>query len=186
MTDWFQSTQQGVYWAGTILTLLFILARLYIRRKVIGHFKADDYLVVASWALYLATTITWTVLGNILYVTLDSGNAGSFYTAVTAYLKQYAHALNANLGTYYCTWTSLYIIKLSFMVFFRGLGNNLRAQKILWWSVLGFIIVSYAVSVGMFDYNCLTSDWEHIIGTYLSLWLSVAKNFFPLSLFLDR
>lgn len=103
LTDWFQSAQQGVYWAGTILSLLFILARLYIRHKVIGQFKADGYLVVASWALYLATTITWNILGNILYVTLDFGNSGSFYIAVTAYLKQSAHALNANLGTYYCT-----------------------------------------------------------------------------------
>jgi len=51
------------------------------------------------------------------------------------------------------------------MVFFNGLGRNLRAQRVLWWSVLGFIIVSYIVSVAMFDYSCMTADWAHILGT---------------------
>lgn len=132
---------------------------------------------MVSWVLYLATTITWTIFGNILYITLDAGNTGSFLGAVNDYLKQYAHALNANLATYYCTWTSLYIIKLSFMVFFHNLGNNLRAQRILWWTVLGFIVASYAISVGMFDYGCLTSDWKHIIGEHLSLYLLMDRLF---------
>lgn len=83
---------------------MFILARLYIRYKVIGHFKADDYLVAAAWVLSLVTTITWTVLGDTLYILLDTGNTG-VNSDVIAYLKQYARALNANLGTYYCTWT---------------------------------------------------------------------------------
>lgn len=58
----------------------------------------------------------------------------------------------------------LYLVKLSFMAFFHGLGRNLRAQKVLWWCVLGFIIASYTISVAMFDYSCLTADWEHILG----------------------
>lgn len=151
------------------MSLAFVLARLYIRRRVIGHFKADDYLVVASWIFYLAVTVTWTILGSSLYTTLDAGTSGSYANAVTAYLKQYAHALNANLGTYVCFWTSLYTIKLSFMVFFHGLGNNLRAQKFLWWGVLGVIAVSYGVTIGLLGYPCLAADWEHIIGKCLPM-----------------
>ncbi|KAH8765049.1 hypothetical protein F5883DRAFT_421604, partial [Diaporthe sp. PMI_573] len=152
----------GVFWAGTTVSLVFILARLYTRHKVIRHFEADDYLVAAAWILYLVTTVTWTVLDDTLYyVFLDTDNTDT--SDMTAYLKRYAYALNANLGTYYCTWTSLYIVKLSFMVFFNGLGRNLRAQRVLWWSVLGFIIVSYIVSVAMFDYSCMTADWAHIL-----------------------
>lgn len=132
-----------------------------------------------SWVLYLATTITWTVFSKVLYITLNAGSTGSFLGAVNAYLKQYAHALNANLATYYCTWTSLYIIKLSFMIFFHSLGNNLRAQRILWWTVLFFIVASYAISVGMFDYGCLTSDWKHIIGEYIR-WIKYLPTFPPL------
>lgn len=169
LTDRFKFTQQGVYWTGTILSLLFVLTRLFIRHRVIGYFKADDYLVVVAWVLYLAATITWTVMGNNLYVTLDAGKTGSFLGALNSYLQQYAHALNANLGAYYCTWTSLYVIKLSFMVFFHGLGNNFRAQKFVWWGVLSVIVACYIVSVAMFDYGCLTADWENIISTYLAL-----------------
>ncbi|KAG8156326.1 hypothetical protein KVR01_013778 [Diaporthe batatas] len=102
-------------------------------------------------------------MGNNLYVTLDAGKTGNFLGALNSYLQQYAHALNANLGAYYCTWTSLYIIKLSFMVFFHGLGNNFRAQKFVWWGVLIVIVACYIVSVAMFDYGCLTADWKHII-----------------------
>lgn len=147
------------------MSLTVLLLRLYIRRTVLGQFKADDYLVAAAWICFCAVSITWSILGKDLYAAIDADTSSlTTVSRLVSYLKEYAQALHANLGTYFSTWTSLYLVKLSFMVFFRGLGNKIKTQTILWWCVLAFIIASYAVSVGMFDYGCLTADWAHIIG----------------------
>lgn len=157
------------------MSLVVLVVRLYVRRKVFGKFKADDYLVALAWLFFFATTITWTILGGELYMTIDA-ESGNPEAAILKYLKVYAQALNATLGTYFCTWTSLYVVKLSFMVFFHGLGNKIKAQSILWWCVLGFIVASYVISVGMFDYGCLASDWENIIGMYSPQTLPLSRK----------
>lgn len=44
--------------------------------------------------------------------------------------------------------TTLFVVKLSFLSFFRRLGQRVQGQQYIWWPVLFFSVVSYAVSVG--------------------------------------
>jgi hypothetical protein len=66
-------------------------------------------------------------------------------------------ALHAILASFFCTWTSVWLVKLAFMVFFHGLGRQIRFQRILWWSVLVFLGASYMITISLMDYRCLTS-----------------------------
>lgn len=81
-------------------------------------------------------------------------------------LDQFATALHGNLASYICSWSCLWSVKLSFVVFFHGLGRQIKAQQILWWSVLRFIVATYLVCISILDYGCLTSRGLDILGRY--------------------
>ncbi|KAL8906626.1 MAG: hypothetical protein Q9171_006194 [Xanthocarpia ochracea] len=51
---------------------------------------------------------------------------------------------------YTCLWT----VKLSFLLFFRRLGLNVRGQKIWWWCVLVITLLTWAATVADNDWKC--------------------------------
>lgn len=152
-------------WSGAALSVAVVSARLLFRAKLLGRFKTDDYLVIGGLFLHLASAIIWSVLGNDLYFTLNYGFGGVNQPNEALQLEKIGSVQHGKLASYFCTWTCLWLIKLSFMSFFYGLGRQIRAQQILWWCVLVFILVGYVVSVAMYDYQCLTSSGLEILST---------------------
>ena len=51
-------------------------------------------------------------------------------------------------------YTALWSIKLSFLLFFRKLGIDIRRHMILWYCVLGYTVASYVICLGTIDYKC--------------------------------
>ena len=74
------------------------------------------------------------------------------------------HAVLAvNLISYTCLWA----VKFSFLFFFKGLGRQVQRQRMLWWSVFAFLVVSYAVAVGLCtDWRCLLGNLETLVGPF--------------------
>ena len=59
-------------------------------------------------------------------------------------------------------YTSLWSIKISFLLFFRRLGNNVKHQKILWWPVFGFTVATYFACIGSIQYPCLVRSFTYL------------------------
>lgn len=59
-------------------------------------------------------------------------------------------------------YTSLWSVKISFLLFFRRLSQNVSGQKVLWWCVLAFTLASYVVCIGDIQYSCLAAPFESI------------------------
>lgn len=117
-----------------------------------------DILVLAAWLLYLGNAIIWTAVYKQMYPiyalsigTIDSWNMP---TDIAWAEKRY---LRAQLAGYLISYSSLWLIKLSFLFFFRKLGNHYRAQRILWWAVLMLVIIAYGVTLSILDYACMMS-----------------------------
>ncbi|KAH9909907.1 hypothetical protein F4778DRAFT_775815 [Xylariomycetidae sp. FL2044] len=159
-----RTTLLGVLWFGAAFTLLTVAARLAIRLKILGQLKADDYLVIAAYSLYLSYAILWTVLSDNLYLALDSFG-GIDLTRIMSILNSAASALHGTLASYVVLWTCLWLIKVSFMIFFYPMGRHMKSQRILWRGVLAFIVVSYFVCIGVLDYRCLASTGIRVIST---------------------
>lgn len=143
-------------WAGIAVSLLALTARLLIRWKLLNKLKADDWLAAAAMALFLVTTIIHTTVSRILY---RQGAGGDY---ITSYDENYSRKITLLLRTqilsYMFTWTCLWTVKLSFLAFFRGLGQQLRFQRILWWGILALTLASYAVCVGLLNYKCFQRE----------------------------
>jgi hypothetical protein len=149
-------------WAGTVISLAVLVVRITLRLKLVGRFALDDCLVIAAFGFDLASTLIWTILSGNLYLTLTNV-ANPDLAALLDLLNRVATSLHGNLASYFCTWTCIYLVKLAFMVFFHGLGKQIRFQRILWWCVLVFLVASYAVTLGLMEYKCLTSSGMDVI-----------------------
>ena len=62
-------------------------------------------------------------------------------------------------------YTSLYTVKLSFMLFFKRLERNVHRQEYIWWPVLLFTMATYFVCIGDIQYKCLVRPFEELIAT---------------------
>lgn len=71
-------------------------------------------------------------------------------------------------------YTTLFAVKLSFLFFFRRLGQRVHGQQYIWWPVLVFSLISYAVSLGDIQYTCLLGPAESLV-TYCNF--ASATNF---------
>ena len=59
-------------------------------------------------------------------------------------------------------YTSLWAVKISFLLFFKRLGQNVIGQKVLWWCVFAFTLASYFICIGDIPFSCLVAPWEDI------------------------
>ncbi|KAI0975055.1 hypothetical protein F4678DRAFT_485979 [Xylaria arbuscula] len=147
----------GVLWSGTSFSIIVVTIRFIVRYKLFGRLKADDFFVLAAVTFCLGSTITWTLCSKDLYLALP-GERESFTINPAEYIEKVATGLNANLASYILSYSALWSIKFSFMAFFKPLGEQLRSQRILWWTSLVFIFAGYVICIGLLDYRCLTSN----------------------------
>lgn len=59
-------------------------------------------------------------------------------------------------------YSSLWSIKISFLLFFRRLGTNVKNQKLLWWPVFGITVATYFACIGTIQYSCLLRSFEYL------------------------
>lgn len=59
--------------------------------------------------------------------------------------------------------TTLFAVKLSFLFFFKRLGQRVHGQQYVWWPVLFFSVVTYAVSIGDIQYTCELGPAETLV-----------------------
>lgn len=61
-------------------------------------------------------------------------------------------------------YTSICLIKLSFLLFFRRLGSRTNSQKVWWWCVLIINALAYITYIANNDYRCNFSSFDFMSG----------------------
>lgn len=59
--------------------------------------------------------------------------------------------------------TSLWIVKLSFLLFFQRLVQALDSWMRWWWSILAFIVLTYVLNLGMFPFQCVDKPLDEFM-----------------------
>ena len=80
------------------------------------------------------------------------------------YVERVNMFLHLQAGAWILSLTALWLVKFSFLLFFRKLGNHVRRQKILWWAVLGFTSASYVVCISLGPFKCWTTADANALG----------------------
>ncbi len=148
-------------WGGTALSLCFLIFRIFVRLRYFKKVYADDFFVLAAWFMLLTSSIIWQTQKTPLYYSFKLSAGQMQATAnVLAAEQSFFHANLAVLILFLsCVWS----VKISVLLFFRRLGQQVRGQKIWWWSVMGFTILTWAICIGVLQYWCLMGPADYIL-----------------------
>ena len=113
----------------------------------------------------LAYAVIWQKNADKLYtvIAVESGQISMPRPQFVSYLE---NELRSQFASHLLWLTALWSIKLSFLLFFRKLGNHIRRQMILWYCVLGYTAATYFTCLGMADYRCV--EGEKSLGKVIS------------------
>lgn len=116
----------------------------------------------------LVNAVIWQVRWKDLYFGIDIAS-GQITVIPTNIGTLVVNFLRSILGSYLLQYTALWCVKFSFLFFFRGLGRNIKLQRILWWCTLAFLITSYIICAATLNYRCLGASIERILGNAATL-----------------
>lgn len=158
------STFIGLVWTGTALSTLSITFRLISRWLVTRRIYWDDVCAVFAAILVLITACLWQWAAEDIYYILNL--AAGLVPLEADFLERLFRGLRASLIVELFFYTSLFLVKLSFLLFFRRLGSNVRGQKSIWWPAFALSVICYLVSIGDVEYKCLVNSSALYIQTY--------------------
>lgn len=118
--------------------------------------------MIFAWALMLAVTIVTQVFADAMYKVSDilSGRVlpspqFSIWSTQTG---------RAGLAIIILSITSLWAIKISFLVFFKRLGTEkIRSLRIHWWIVTILTILTYFANFPHIEYVCMVGSFEELV-----------------------
>ena len=111
----------------------------------------------------LANAALWQRAQGPLYMTVGV-TSGQITTLPLDFENKFFVYTHTQFASYILYYASLYTTKLSFLLFFYKLGEKVRRQRIIWWSALVFVIVSYSISFGLVDFNCFVGPKSKALG----------------------
>lgn len=153
---------KALLWSSAAVALPFVPFRLLARWKVFHKLFIDDALVVFAYLLLLAYVIVWQEYTDDLYVVVRvSTGAEAPPVDIFNRIKRWSviRMLHVFLSGF-CLWS----IKLAFLLFFRRLGQKVRYQKPIWWSVLIWNMVTFVVWMGIVQWQCIAISPERAVG----------------------
>ena len=154
---------KAIQWTGVVLSLSFLIFRVYVRLRLFRRLFTDDGFVVAAWLFYVALGIIFQTQINSMWITINVGG-NQQEQLLPGFIKRVTSFLHLQIGTWVLSLTALWLVKFSFLFFFRKLGNHVRRQRILWWAVIGFTSASYVVCISLGAFKCWTTADANSLG----------------------
>ncbi|GAP88754.1 hypothetical protein SAMD00023353_1201770 [Rosellinia necatrix] len=151
----------GAVWAGVAVSGLVLSCRLYSRHRGPRRLFWDDVFAIASFSLVLITgaLLQWVAKDMYYVINVQAGLA----TFQPNFYERFRRWLQVALIVELFFHTSLILIKLSFLFFFRRLGNGIDYFRYIWWPVVALSLIFYVVSVGNVNYTCLVEPLDIIL-----------------------
>ena len=118
-------------------------------------------MVLVACLFLLTNTLIWQFTKGDLYelITVASGQRYPPPPDLAQHAETYLKRSVAIIAFFY---SGLWAIKLSFMLFFKRLGRNVRRQNVLWWTILAVVVASWLACIGTIQYRCLTGSFEYV------------------------
>ena len=156
------TVNKGGVWAGVAVSGLVLVCRLVARSRGPRRLFWDDAFAISAFILVLVTGAVWQWAARSMYYALNV-QAGIEPFDEDHFFPNMKRWLLASLIAELFFYTSLVLIKLAFLFFFKRLGHNVNFFKWVWWPVLVITLGSYIGSVGNVDYKCLVGPLDTIL-----------------------
>lgn len=140
LIDCFQVTAGLFYGIAVISVVVRGAIRVITRRK----FALDDYFLFVAFAFLTAVTgLIYYLLDGIYVSTAVESNPVLIFRISSAQVNLILNqALNENIFLA-LAWTTTFLVKFSFLAFFRQLIRNVNNIKYYYWSVVALTVVTW-------------------------------------------
>ena len=127
------------------LSIISILARAGIRLRTRRALSLDDYLLFAGAAVLAgATALMYTILDNLYLATAIQLDPSIVFRVDSDRLTHLLmNATQQNHAFLILAWTATFLVKFSFLAFFRQLIWNVVGIRRYYWVVVGATVVSW-------------------------------------------
>ena len=168
-------SEKGIVWGGLAITFIALVLRISARIHGFQRLWWDDAMVIFAWLMSLGNAVLWQYEKTSLYALKELGSDQVPPDAdITSQVEQY---IRLNIAFFVFFYTSLWSVKISFLILFRRLGQGVDRQMAIWWTVLGVVIAGYIFAIGSMDYRCYLSPLREFTGKHLSrLKLDIRSN----------
>ncbi|KAL9032458.1 MAG: hypothetical protein Q9180_006489, partial [Flavoplaca navasiana] len=150
----------GFVWGGFAVAIICCGLRCLARIRTFKKLLMDDYFVLLALSVVLASTITWQIFTRDMYFVL--GVSAGLEMPDEDFSQVAGDYFKATLAVIILFYSALWCIKISFLLFFRRLGNNVRGQRRIWCPVFGVTVATYFACIGSIQYQCLVSSFEYL------------------------
>lgn len=155
---------KGVAWGGVVIAAAFFASRIYIRIITFRKLFMDDLLALLAWLMFFVSTILWQLYAKYLYQNL-AVSSGQLFPPPPSFENDTITYLKATVAVIIFFYSSLWMVKFSFLVLFRRLGSKVKGQTIHWWIVTAITVASWIATFGTLEYPCLVPpDLAHLEG----------------------
>ncbi|ROW13814.1 hypothetical protein VPNG_03623 [Cytospora leucostoma] len=153
----------GVQWAGAGFSVAFVFVRLISRCRGPRRIFWDDVCAVVAAVLVLITACLWQWAARDMYYILDLQAGLVPYDA--ALPSRLSRELKISFVTEVFFYATLFLVKISLILFFKRLGSNVSGQAYIRWSALALSAICFGASIGAMGLKAqcmLNSDVEYL------------------------
>ncbi|KAF7955580.1 hypothetical protein EAE96_004506 [Botrytis aclada] len=157
----------GVTWGCTAISLLFVAFRIWVRIRTFKRLSPDDFCVIVAWLLLLSCATICQKISKDMYEMLGVLN-GDLFPPPEGFEKHAENFLRGSAAVYVLYYCTLWLIKISFLLFFGRLLENVDSY--VWPRRIVAIVVfaSWIICIGTIPYSCLLPSFAKNLATCLS------------------
>ncbi|KAH7339205.1 hypothetical protein BKA66DRAFT_54266 [Pyrenochaeta sp. MPI-SDFR-AT-0127] len=149
-----------VIWTMVGVSLPFVLLRLYTRRRSFQRLFWDDFFVVLAWVLLIIIAVLGIVFRDDMRE-VRSVLSGEKWPPSAQFPSIFERFLRVGVAMVILFYTSLWSIKIGFLIFFRRLGTRkIRSLKIQWNLVFTITLLSYVACFLVLPFKCLGGSFS--------------------------
>lgn len=131
-----------------------------MRIKTFRRLLVDDFLTGFAWIILLATAILWQVITPDLYELMEV--TAAIRMPGVNFVENAERYMKGSLAVLFLFYVGLWCVKLSFLIFFYRLGDQVTYYRVSWWIVTIFTICAGFVCLGDIQYHCLADPFAII------------------------
>jgi len=128
-------------WLSVAIAILFAIIRTAIRLRVYRHLFADDGAVYLALTILVSMGVMYQIITPTMFELERLLTPGAVPSA--NFVQEAALFLKLQFAIIILFWTTLWAVKLSFLLYCRTLFAGLPNQLLWWWLVSVFAGMAY-------------------------------------------
>lgn len=144
------------------LALLMAAARMVIRFRFQRKLLPDDFVLIFACSIFIASQLILYIIkienlywfGSIAFEPMDPQNLASKLKDPEAFNRRVLRIERAEFSSLALTFTSIFAVKICFLVFFHEMITRLRRLILAWKVIFGITVLFWALCTSAVFISC--------------------------------